>query len=263
MIVAAIDRRSESAPGTSLFDAIAARHQMKAEEYCVVTQPDHARLSGAFAAALDRARFPCITDEIVQAITDHDIGWLKLDGAAPGPILPPYEPDGRLRSFLTTPPKLFLQAWTGSIAHAEQIGPTAGAMVSRHFELLAQFRLQRSQDAPEDISRLHYFLAQESSRQHRLGAESKECSSIDLLQFLQFCDLVSLSFCCGVEGSVEFPQNFGAGPVTIAKRNGVCELRGVPLRSRIEAECPAYRWRPGSPILVLAPIQVHVEYRAE
>lgn len=263
MIVAAMGHKSEPVPATSLFDAIAGRHQMEADEYCLVTQPDHARLSGAFAAALDRDRFLFITDEIVQAITDHDIGWLALDGAAPEPILPPYERDGRLRSFLTTPPELFLEAWSGSIAHAEQIGPTAGAMVSRHFGGLAQFRLQKEQDAPEDVSRLNYFLAQESSRQHRLRADLNECLSIDPLQVLQFCDLVSLSFCCSLDGPAQFPQNFGAGPVAIRKRNGVTELRGVPLRSSIEAECPAYHWRPGSPMLVHAPILVHVEYRAD
>ena len=258
MIVTALNQNSENADGASLFDAIVEKHRAVADEYRLVTQPDHARLSGAFAAALDRERFPGITDETVQAISEHDIGWLPLDGAAPKPVLPPFEQDGRLRSFLTTPPKVFLQAWTGSIANAEKIGPTAGTMVSRHFEGLAKFRLQRSQDSAEDVTRLNYFLAQESARQHRLGAEG---SSTDLLPILQFCDLISLCICCDVDGTSKFPMNFGEGAVHLTRSNGVAGLHGVPLRFAVAAECPAYRWRPGSPSLVPVPIKVYVECR--
>src|SRR3974390_2171398 len=107
MIVAAIGPEQTADPKDSaLFDSIARKHQQKASEYRLVTQPDHARLSGAFAAAIDRSRFPFVTDEIVRAVETHDIGWLPIDGAAPEPILPPYDTNGRLRSFLTTPPAM-------------------------------------------------------------------------------------------------------------------------------------------------------------
>lgn len=259
MIVAAVCSESDAKPGTSFFDAIASRHQQGCGEYFLVTQPDHAKLSGAVAAVLDHERLPYITDEAVEAIATHDAGWLPLDGAAPRPILPPYEAEGHLRSFLTTPPELFLRAWTGSISHAEQIGPTAGTMVSQHFERLAQFRLQRAEDFPEDVARLHRFLAQESSRQLRLRKSSDQSHAAQLLQLMQFCDLISLYLCCGVDIPLEFPQQFGSGPVAIARKNVVAELRGVPLRSRLHTECPAFRWHPGSPVLTSAPISIRLE----
>ncbi len=259
MIVAAICSESDAKPGASFFDAIVNRQQRDGDEYFLVTQPDHAKLSGLVAAALDRERLPYIADEVVEAIATHDLGWLPLDGAAPRPILPPYEAEGRLRSFLTTPPELFLRAWTGSISHAEQIGPTAGTMVSQHFEQLAQFRLRRAEDSPEDVARLHRFLAQEAARQLRLGRSIDQGHATQLLRLLQFCDLISLYLCCGVVIPLEFPQQFGSGVVAIARKDVVTELRGVPLHSRLDTECPAFRWRPGSPSLTPAPISIRLE----
>lgn len=254
MIVAA--RGSAINPGSSLFDAIVQKHQQLADEYLVVTQPDHARLSGAFAAAIDRNRLPYVTDEIVAAIETHDIGWLQIDGAAPNPVLPPYDSNGRLRSFITTPPTIFVEAWTASIAHAERIGPAAGLMVSQHFESLAKFRLQRTQDTLDDTARLHHFLAQESARQNRLRRSADESTSAQLLNLLQFCDVISLYVCCGLESAQEFSQDFGVGKVTIAGAKDAIRLTGIPLRGPVKAQCPAFRWRPGSPALLPDPIAV-------
>lgn len=249
MIVAAITSSKQSAPeGLPLFDAIAAKGQEHAEEYRLVTQTDHARLSGAFATALDRGQLPYVDAEVLEAIATHDIGWTSIDGAAPTPILPPFDDNGRLRSFLTTPPPVFLQAWTGSIAHAERIGPTAGTMVSQHFERLAQFRLSRAVDVPSDVKLLQQFIAQEYARQLKLqsqGAAEPE----RLLALLQLSDVVSLYLCCGLESPQELGMDLGFGPISIAKNSEGCSIRGVPLREAFWASCPVYTWRPGSPSL--------------
>jgi hypothetical protein len=258
MIVAGLC--SESNPGSdkSLFDAIASKCQPGCEEYRIITQPDHARISGAIAAAFDRKRLPYITDEVIEAISVHDIGWLGIDGAAPRPILPPFYRQGHLRSFLTTAPEIFLKAWTGSISHAEKIGPTAGMMVSMHFERLAHFRLGSAEDSEEDVARVRAFVVQETSRQQQLRTHSSTTYRSQHLELLQFCDLVSLYLCCGIEGEIEFPQTFGDGPVRIRRCDIGAELKGVPLSGVIEGECPAYRWRPGSPMLTPTSIPVHV-----
>jgi hypothetical protein len=258
MIVAGPCRETNSGSGKSFFDAIAGRCQPGCEEYRLITQPDHAKLSGAIAAAFDRSHLPYVTDEIIAAIAGHDIGWLEIDGAAPRPVLPPYDRQGHLRSFLTTPPEIFLKAWTGSISHAEQIGPTAGMMVSRHFEQLAHFRLRSAEDSQDDVARLRAFLAQEGSRQQQLRKHSDETHASQSLELLQFCDLISLYLCCGVEAELEFPQQFGRGPAHIARRAGRTAVKGVPLRSEVKTQCPAYLWRPGSPALTQAPISVHI-----
>lgn len=258
MIVAATCAVPATHESSTVFDSIMAKYQAPCNEYWVITQPDHARLSGAVAAAFDRERLPYVTDEVVRGIAAHDRGWLGLDGAAPNPILPPFEADGRLRSFLNTPPKLFLVAWTGSIQHAEQIGPTAGTMVSQHFERLAQFRLAQMRDTDEDVARLGHFLVQESSRQSRLCKGADARFAAERLQLLQFCDVISLYVCCRIESEVTIPQQLGAGPITIATRGGRTEVHGIPLRAELQTECPGYRWRSGSPSLVPAPIAVRV-----
>ncbi len=242
----------------SVFDAILAKYRASCDEYRVVTQPDHARLSGIVAAALDRERLAFITDEVVAGIAAHDHGWLALDGAAPRPILPPYDADGRLRSFLNTPPELFLHAWAGSIEYAERIGPTAGTMVSQHFEQLARFRLERTQDPPDDVGRLRRFLVLEASRQERLHKGTDSRHSAERLQLLQFCDVVSLYLCCGIESSVTVPQQLGAGQIRISRREATTEVQGVPLCGDLQAQCPAYVWRSGSPGLASDPISVRV-----
>ena len=61
--------------GASVFDEIAATHQQDASEYRLITQPDHARLSGVIATALDRDKLHYVSDEIVRGIANHDIGW--------------------------------------------------------------------------------------------------------------------------------------------------------------------------------------------
>lgn len=258
MIVAATRPTPSTAEPSSFFDAILARYHATAHEYRLVTQPDHAKLSGALAAALDRERLPYITGEVIAGIAAHDSGWLALDGAAPRPILPPYEPDGRLRSFLNTPPDLFLNAWTASIQHSEQIGPTAGTMVSQHFERLAQFRLERQEDSAEDVARLRSFLVQESSRRERLRKGTDSKYSEERLILLQVCDVVSLYWCCGLDCAITIPQQLGAGHIRVLRRDDTTELHGVPLRTAFEADCPAYLWRTGSPTLLPDTISVRV-----
>lgn len=256
MIVAALQTEAAaSVEYVPIFEAIARLHERDAREYCVVTQPDHAQLSGAFAAAFDRERFPYINDEILQGIAVHDSGWTPFDGRAPHPILPKILPDGRLQSFLTTPPEMFLRAWTGSIDGAEDVGDAAGAMVSRHFERLAQYRLQNVQDRPEDVSRIHGFLRAEASRQDKLDGGNQQ---IGLLKILQFCDLISLYVCCGVQESVVFPPLFEGEPVRVRRNAGTTEVQHSPLKGRVSAECPAYRWATGANELIASPIAVKV-----
>lgn len=256
MIVAALQTEAAaSVEYVPIFDAIARLHERNATEYCVVTQPDHAQLSGAFAAAFDRERFPYIDDEILQGIAVHDSGWAPFDGRAPHPILPKVLPDGRLQSFLTTPPEIFLRAWTGSIDQAEDVGDAAGAMVSRHFGRLAQYRLQNVQDGPEDVSRIHGFLRAEASRQERLDGGNQQNG---LLKVLQFCDLISLYVCCGVRESVLFPPLFEGELVRVRRSGGTTVVQNSPLKGQVEAKCPAFRWLAGANELIASPIAVKV-----
>lgn len=260
MIVPAIRPVPDSAEYLPVFDVVAAAHDGIADEYRVVTQPDHARLSGMFAREFDPERFPFLTDEVLLGIAAHDAGWLELDGVAPEPILPPVQADGRLRSFLTTEPDDFLRAWSGSISRAQEIGPLAGAMVGRHFELIARYRLNQAVDTPENVQKIEHFSRDVSERQARLestggfGAKLLE----QAVRVLQFCDLVSLYVCCESRQPVRFPQSFDGSEIRIRWSGKGCEMLNSPMRTPVSGVLPTYRWKPGWAFLEQDRIAVNV-----
>ena len=247
MIVAAIQKPGYTGNDcVPIFDAITRTHTADADEYCVVTQPDHAKVSGAVASAFDRQRFPFLDEQLVEAIGLHDYGWVIFDGIAPNPLLPPVLPDGRLRSFLTTPPEMFLRAWFGSIEHASQICAAAGVMVSQHFEQLAEFRLESAQDGPDDTYRLQQFRENERRRQSALNSTLGPQEQSELLRVLQFCDLASLYVSCGIHESVVLPPLFKGRPLQMRRNGDAVEVLNSPLTAKVKTNCPAFQWKRGS-----------------
>ncbi len=211
-----------------VWDAILPTQKTSAPEYWLITQPDHAALSGAIAAALGPPLLPHLSSEVVQGITLHDEGWAPFDAQVA-------LTDGRPLSFLDFLPKDFLRAWNGSIERAERIAPIAGAMVSGHFWRLARNRLEWGIDGAEDRRLLLDFLESEQARQKRLlgGYSRKEFEF--LTDVLQFCDVLSLYLCCGAVQDVEFTQRFGAKSIRLRReamrspnRAAVCRFEPSP-----------------------------------
>ena len=211
-----------------VWDAILATQKASAPEYWLVTQPDHAGLSGDIAAALGPPLLPRLVPEVIQGIAAHDDGWAPFDAQMP-------VTDGRPLSFLDFLPQDFLRAWDGSIERAQKIAPIAGAMVSRHFWRLARNRLAWGIDGAEDRRLLLDFLESEEARQHRLlGGRSREEFEF-LTDVLQFCDVLSLYLCCGAVQDVEFSQSFGSKPIRLlreaarsADQAAVCRFEPSP-----------------------------------
>ena len=209
-----------------MWDAILPTQKTSAPEYWLITQPDHAALSGAIAAALGPPLLPQFSSEVVQGITLHDEGWAPFDAQIT-------LTDGRPLSFLDFLPKDFLRAWNGSIERAEKIAPIAGAMVSEHFSRLARNRLEWGIDGAEDRRLLLDFLESEQARQQRLlGGYSREEFEF-LAHVLQFCDVLSLYLCCGAVQDVEFSQRFGATPIRLRReatrdQAAVCRFEPTP-----------------------------------
>jgi len=209
-----------------VWDAILPTQKARAPEYWLITQPDHAALSGAIAAALGPPLLPQLSSEVVQGITLHDEGWAPFDAQIT-------LTDGRPLSFLDFLPKDFLRAWNGSIERAEKIAPIAGAMVSEHFSRLARNRLEWRIDGAEDRKLLLDLLEHEQARQQRLlGGYSQEEFEF-LTDVLQFCDVLSLYLCCGAVQDVEFSQRFGAKPIRLRReaardQAAVCRFEPTP-----------------------------------
>jgi hypothetical protein len=210
---------------------VEARQRQRAESYLLITQPDHAQLSGELARAFVSDMFPRLSPDALDAIGAHDAGWSKFPGEASLGEPPMLTPDGKPRSFIEFAPAEFTQAWTGSIDHAVSLSPLGGLLVSRHFVSLAEFALKRLGTGTETEC-LHQFLDAERSREQRLRNHC-QCPQRQLdegLEALQFCDLLSLALCCAVTEQIDFPQCFSGKSVRMRFENGVYELSPSPLQ---------------------------------
>jgi uncharacterized protein DUF3891 len=226
VVLRPIDGREQAQNCIPVWDAILPTQKVPAPEYWLITQPDHAALSGDIAAALGPPLLPRLSPEIVQGIAMHDEGWAPFDAQIT-------ITDGRPLSFLDFLPEDFLRAWKGSIERAEKVAPIAGAMVSGHFWRLAKNRLEWGIDGAEDRSLLRDFLENEQARQQRfLGGRSRDQLEF-LTDVLQFCDVLSLYLCCGATQNVEFPQRFERQPIRLRRESGcsqaaVCRFDPTP-----------------------------------
>ncbi len=180
----------------------------KYESCWLITQPSHAALSGALAAAWVGPKLPKPDAKLIQAISLHDAGW----GMPDAQIIQMSRADHRYRpaSFLETSVPEFLSAWSKSISAGQAVSPACGYIVSRHFYRLAQNMLA-SCNNQQDQEKLESFLGNEERRQKKLTLlQPLGHPDLELLtDLLQFCDLLSLYICCGAPQNVAFPEYFG------------------------------------------------------
>jgi hypothetical protein len=200
---------------TSAWQAVFGTQKAAAPRWLLIAQPDHAALAGDLAQGISSSAFPKLEEEAIRAISVHDEGWQSFDQD-------PMVRDERPLSFLDLGPSEFLQAWTGSILTAEQVGPLAGMMVSGHFLRLARVHIETRGENSE----VRKFLQDESARQDRLFPQqnhTREQLSV-LIDVLQFCDLLSLYLCCGALEAIEFPQRFDGHSIRLYREGGMCCL---------------------------------------
>jgi Protein of unknown function (DUF3891) len=223
--------------------------RQRANEYWLVTQPDHAVLAGALAAGFASPDLPAVDPLIARAIAVHDAGWAIFDAEASMTAAPVMNADGKPLSFLEIEPSQFLLAWTASIEDAARVCPGGGYIVSRHFCALGEGRLAAAVDGPKNTARLGAFLSQEAERREKLLVEAaRSQQELDcLLLVLQFCDLLSLYLCCGAGDAVEFPQEFSSGKVRMRREEQFWTLEPSPFRrgsaeSELRVEVRARRY---------------------
>ena len=214
------------------WNAILRTQQEPGDDCWLITQPDHAALSGDLAANLS---LPGAAPEVVRAIALHDEGWAACDQRALAAAELPGAP--RPRSFVQMPVAEFVPAWTASIDRAESVAPIGGLMVSAHFCFLADEHLGAGGDPPEDTRLLRRFLEAEHKRRVRLRAEERRTPAEveGLVQALQFCDLVSLYLCSGAQEDVEFPQRLsGPRPICLRREKEACVFEPTPFRNSFD-----------------------------
>jgi Protein of unknown function (DUF3891) len=226
----------------SAWDIVEQLQRQPASGYWLITQPDHAALSGALARSFRSPLLPPVSPEVAQAIEVHDAGWASRDQPG-GKTLIALAGNGKPACFLDATPAEFVEAWVGSIEHAARLSPLGGLLVSHHFSRLCQYRLNLEVDPPRETALLRAFLQEQRRKQERLLADATESeapatrSQIDnWVDLLQFCDLLSLYLCAGGAEPAEFPQRLHGRTVRIAPERGAYILQPSLLSSE---ETPA------------------------
>ena len=229
-----------------VWSVIEPRQLGHAEEYWLVTQPDHAALAGQLAAAIRAEWMPELSRDAIKAIAVHDAGWADFDQIA-------LRERSRPHSFIEVSPSQFLCAWTRSIEHAASIAPLAGIMVSRHFCRLLRARAESPGETKQDQGLMQKFLQCESERRQRLSVSLPEAEIEALVDVLQLCDGFSLYLCCGATEEIEFPQSFGGRKMRLrCTGEDAFVLNPSPFPSPVSISLPAQHWPNGNRLWLFA-----------
>jgi Protein of unknown function (DUF3891) len=166
--------------------------------FAIILQTEHARLAGDLAVALSPDLFGELPSEVIEAIRQHDAGWIQND-TSQLEALREREP----LTFMDLPPEKSLPAWQSSIQHAASISSLAMTLVSRHFCLLATG------------DPLHKQFREREEQRRRPVEQDLDVSAEELNRWtgaLGFCDLLSLYLCSGSKVPVAFPLCHPAAP---------------------------------------------------
>jgi hypothetical protein len=165
------------------------------QEVLLITQQDHAILSGQLASAWGNPRFagPQPREEVIEAVVRHDDGWAEWDQALP------VDSGGNPIDFLHAPPSEAIQIWSNSISTAATLGPMSGIIVSTHFSRLAEWGIRDSWSAEErgDPTAQDFLDRQRNDRRkwrNRLDPKAREWVDYNT-QVLRICDWISLVLC--------------------------------------------------------------------
>lgn len=177
-----------------------------ANSFCMITQTDHAHLSGQLFDKLDKHLIPNIDDESLRkAVYEHDRGWLTLDDT---PVW--NDQQKRPYSFLDFPLAIKLLGYQDGISQIEKEDPYAGLLCSMHYTDVVKY-------AEHDL--ITRFVKQEEQRQQRIQSQLPQTKDTHLIihfHVLQFLDRLSLFLCFrekGISQLREFPwydQGFGS-----------------------------------------------------
>ena len=182
-------RRESSAP------------QAAGAEWILISQVDHARLSGRLAERWGGGGVAPLVerDELLWAIAHHDDGWSEWEKS------PDVKPElARPRSFIEMELADSLEIWAISITGAAEFGPLAGYVVAGHFcALLRRYDEGWKNDKTLSAEADRFLATYESLMDGCLKAwhgrrpadNTPERAALALAQ-LQFFDALSLWFCC-------------------------------------------------------------------
>lgn len=242
----------------------------RGDAFLLITQHDHALLSGKFAERIGNALFapPSPFEQTVAGIALHDCGWPVHDDD--GPTL---NGKGLPLHVLESPMGVATRVWAESVRRATERDPYTGLLVSLHVTALSTFA--RSQGwIPHERAKTpaeHFMLNKFQQKQFEIqeglrrlldmrtdlplhngladpGVDDAEDLLIFNYNLLKTMDRISLDLCCSED---LFPQiedvypRPGESPLTIKVRHtgpGAMELSPWPFAAeRLAFEVPCRR----------------------
>lgn len=157
-------------------------------EFIMITQHDHAQLSGEIARNIRKHFFVDTSniEEVLLAVYQHDRSWIKLDDT---PIW--NDSNSVPFSFIDYPilPKIVLYKY--GIDQVEEMSKYAALLCSLHYTSFQVFHNTKNYDCIN-------FLTDELKRQNRIKSELNHIGQETIsahLRLLQFCDDISLYAC--------------------------------------------------------------------
>ena len=184
------------------------------DDFLLVTQPEHAALSGRIMAAWCADGLPAspTRETVLLATREHDNGWIEVDdrprlGAA----------GGRPQHFMTAPDATKQGIWPRGVGRLEPVDPAAAALVAQHaLALLDVHPLPGWEEFRIDMT---------TERDRILGNGAYDNDLDTLLadyRFVFLGDLISLVFCC------EWSEVFRYERYTIARRGSTVHVAPDP-----------------------------------
>ena len=184
-------------------------------DFLLITQHDHAVLSGELARHVGNASFaaPSPFGETVEAIANHDAGWPLHDDE------PTLNAQGLPLHVFEVPAAVAIRVWSASVDRARAPGPYQGLLVSLHVlglsawavgrpaeggssrqEMFEMNKFQHRQVEVQDQLRRELGLSTEVPLNLGLAAAGTSAADDQLLfnfRLLTAMDRLSLNLCCG------------------------------------------------------------------
>lgn len=165
----------------------------------LITQNDHAKLSGLMAAHWGNERFaqPRPYDSVVRATHYHDLGWLEYETS---PLLDPKT--GKTPNFLDVPnDRKHLEAFHRSHEWLTRVDPYAGHLITKHRTGVYQARygvLRQPAPPPrrQPSADLQEYISRSETEQKTMAAGIDPREFAVNYNLLQVWDLLSLWICC-------------------------------------------------------------------
>ncbi len=206
----------------------------------LITQTDHAAVSGFLAEHLGNDLFARPTADVIAAIHAHDAGWPLHDDQ------PMLNASGWPLHVFETPPSLSTQIWSASVERAAVLGPYAALLVSLHQLNLSDGVIRRGLEAksgggnfsPRDVFDLNKFQHRQIELQETLRMQIGLRTDIPLtlglakrgideaedrlrcdFRWLVLCDSLSLELCCG-KPLFSMIRDILPSPLAATPRNG-------------------------------------------